>query len=179
MKSLKIIEFGNPLLRQKAKAVTKEELSDKKLKDFLKRMATTMDSEEGIGLAAPQVGVSKTIFLMHMHPTKSRPKLKEQGVVVVVNPKIAGYSKEKQEDWEGCLSLPNVYGKVLRSKTIKVSYEDENGHKVKRELANLEARIFQHEYDHVNGILFVDRMKDMSSLTTAVEFRKLLIKKSR
>ncbi len=137
--------YGDPILRKKAKKV---EIFDKNLKDILENMVETMYLGDGVGLAGPQVGLSLRIFVMDWG----------EGPVKVINPEIIEMSDEKVVDEEGCLSLPDIFENVERAKWIKVRYQDENANFVERTFEDYPARIFQHEYDHLEGILFIDRI---------------------
>lgn len=179
MKVLPRTEFGNPILRKKAKPVPAPYLKSKTFKALVKSMIYTMRRVGGVGLAAPQIGVPLRLAVMELHPTGTRPTLKKKGPLVIVNPKITKYSKEKSADWEGCLSFKNARGKVMRPKSITVTYFDEKGKKHAEVATGLWARIFQHEIDHLNGTVYVDRMSGMQTLMTVPEFRKRMLKPAR
>jgi peptide deformylase len=153
-----ILQSGDPVLRQKSKPVGK---IDKKILDLIRDMKDTLDVQkdpEGIGLAAPQIGKNVRIFLM-------KPKDK---VTVVINPKIISINKEqrtknkgekrKSDIMEGCLSLPHFYGPLKRSYTITLEFLDEKGQKQTESFEGLMAQIVQHEIDHLDGVLFIDRL---------------------
>lgn len=178
--SIKILprtKFGNPILRKKAKKVPLNFLKTRKFKGLTKRMIYTMRCMHGVGLAAPQIGELISIAVMEMRPTKTRPGLEKKGPIIIVNPKIVKYSREKVKDWEGCLSFNGVRGSVPRSKVITVEYYSEKREKIREKATGLWARIFQHEIDHLNGVVYVDRMKDMKSLMTLQEFERRVLKK--
>ncbi|MFA6458334.1 MAG: peptide deformylase [Patescibacteria group bacterium] len=145
------IETGeqNPILRQKSVAVSQ---IDKKLKKFLKAMAETMLAKDGVGLAAPQVGVNERIVVLNLRIDK-----KKWQTVALVNPVILDASVATICDDEGCLSLPGVVGEVERFATATVKFLDENGATRILELEGLNARAIQHEIDHLDGMLFIDR----------------------
>ncbi len=178
-KILKRTQFGNPILRIKAKKVSAKFLQTVEFKKLTKQMIYTMRRTHGVGLAAPQVGESLNFAVMQMRPTPTRPNLKMKGPIIIVNPKIIRYSKEKVSEWEGCLSFYGVRGSVLRSKSITVEYNNEKGEKKKEEATGFWARIFQHEIDHLNGIVYVDQMKDMKKLITLQEFKDRILKKKK
>ena len=144
---MKILTEENPKLRKKSHEIN-DILSDdnKKLVD---NMIKTMKKNDGIGLAAPQVGVLKKIIVIN---TKDGP-------YVLANPKIIKYSKDEENAEEGCLSIPGKYDQVDRSKVIKYSGILESGEKIIKEEKGLFARVIQHEVDHLEGILFIDRVK--------------------
>ncbi len=139
---LKLRFYGDPVLRKISKAVQNGELSE----TFLKEMSEIMYTQDGVGLAAPQVGISKRFFLYDIG----------EQLNVVVNPEIFEKSKETEIGQEGCLSIPEVYEDVPRSAKIKVKYQDQHGNFYVKEMTGYEARVFQHELDHLNGKLFID-----------------------
>jgi len=157
--------YGDPILRKKAERV---EVFDENLDDILEEMIETMYLGDGVGLAAPQVGLSLRIFVMDWG----------EGPLKVINPEILEFSKDKVVDEEGCLSLPDIFEDVERSKQVKVRFQDEKGRTHEKIFEDYPARIFQHEYDHLNGILFIDRI---SATRRARLKSKLLelVKKSR
>ncbi|MES2225579.1 MAG: peptide deformylase [Patescibacteria group bacterium] len=179
MKVLPRTEFGNPILRAKAKAVPLKSLETPELKNLIREMIFTMRKTGGVGLAAPQIGRSLRLAVMGMHPTKYRPYLEKRDLIVIVNPRIIEYSKSTKNDWEGCLSFaPKYIGAVIpRPSSITVEYHTEKGEKVVEKASGLWARIFQHEIDHLNGIGYMDRIKDPKMFMTVNEFRKRNLKK--
>jgi len=179
MKVLPRTKFGNPILRAKAKTVPLSELKTKRFKNLVEQMFYTMKRADGMGLAAPQIGKSMRLFVVQISPTKFRPNLKPLPKTVAVNPKIVKKSKETEDDWEGCLSCPSIRGKVPRSKRVTAIYYDEFGKKKTVNLEGLQARLFQHEIDHLNGNVYVDRMKDMKSLMTLSEFEERILNQNK
>ena len=177
MKVLPRTQFGNPVLRGKAKPVPSALLKTAKLKKLIRQMIYTMRRVGGVGLAAPQVGLPLRLAVLEMRPTPTRPKLPHKGPTAIINPRIVQHSKESASDWEGCLSLPRVRGKVPRSRSITVQYLDEEGTQHREVASGLWARIFQHEIDHLDGRVYVDRMPDMQTLMTLGEFKKRVLKK--
>lgn len=157
MIEIKLTYYGNPILRKKAKPV----------KDFnqdLKDLANAMikhivDTGTSVGIAAPQVGHSVRLFITQA-PNYDEDKNEwiDGEICVYVNPEIVKKSDEIWDFDEGCLSIPEVYGKVTRFWAITVVYQDLEGKKHTKDLKGYEARVFQHEFDHINGILFVDRI---------------------
>lgn len=179
MKILSRTQFGNPILRTRTKRVQLQILKTVKFKNLTKRMIYTMRRSHGVGLAAPQIGELLSLAVMEMRPTPTRPNLKRRGPIVIVNPKIVKYSREKTTGWEGCLSFNGVRGGVPRPKAVTVEYYNEKGEKMIEKATGLWAKIFQHEIDHLNGIVYVDRMKDMKKLITLQEFKKRFSKRER
>ena len=164
-------------MRRKAKKVALVDLRKSATKEMVKQMFFTMRRELGVGLAAPQVGRPIQLVVVEIKKTKIRPHVRPLGPTVVVNPKITSVSKKIADDWEGCLSFPGVRGMVPRHESITVEYYDRMGAKKRIVLRGFQARVFQHEIDHLNGILYTDRMTDMKTLMTADEFKKRAVKK--
>lgn len=158
MAILEIVKDPADVLRKKAKPVTKVNAVIKKLLDD---MAETMYDAPGVGLAAPQVGVSKRVIVIDPHD-------EETGLIQLVNPEIVA-----QEGWvkgtEGCLSIPGVVGDVYRYETVKVVGLDRNGHKVWIDAEGWLARIFQHEIDHLDGILYTDKCTNLREVQPGEE----------
>jgi peptide deformylase len=145
------VETGtdNPILRKKSLPVSK---FDKKLKKFLKDMTETMIKKDGVGLAAPQVGVNERIVVINFRIAKSKWQ-----TIPLFNPEILDASLATKCEDEGCLSLPGVVGKVDRFEKVIAKFLDEKGEKQVLELKGLNARVIQHEIDHLDGILFIDK----------------------
>ncbi len=177
MKMLSRTQYGNPILRSKARTVSLSFLKTKKFQNLRMNMIYTMRRTHGVGLAASQIGEPLSIAVIETRPTPTRPKLMKRGPITIINPRIISYSKNKKADWEGCLSFPNVRGSVSRPESIIVTYQDENGKKITEKATGLWARILQHEIDHLNGIVYLDRMENMKSIMTLQEFKKRVLKK--
>lgn len=156
-----LINVPNPLLRQKSKEVKISEIKKKEFIEFLKIMVKIIDEYDGIGLSAIQLGIPKKVFIIKKDFEKESFDRNDylNEVIVYINPQILDYSQEKEEGWEGCLSIPNIECLVERSKRIKVKYLDVYGIEVIEELDQLRAVVFQHEYDHTQGILIIDKAK--------------------
>ena len=161
----KVIKMGNPLLREVAKEFTKDEILSGDMQDLITDMWDTMYAYDGIGLAAPQIGLSRQLAVIHLEEDSERyPDLVESKKFIIFNPSISVLDETKQEFWEGCLSVPGLRGPVSRPRKIKVDYLDENAKENSIELEDFLATVFQHELDHLFGKLFVDRMEDISLL---------------
>ncbi len=141
-----IVKYGEPVLRQVAKPVTR---INNETQLLVRRMIDTMRDANGLGLAAPQVGISTRVIVYD--------PLDKKGVRVLINPVILSMSGEQWEPEEGCLSIPGLVGKVKRAQEIKIKGYDERNHPIVRRVSGLEARVIQHEVDHLDGILFIDR----------------------
>lgn len=171
MSLLKIARLGHPQIRSGAESVTEAELSDSKMQRFIDDMVETMRDVNGVGIAAPQVHVSKQIIVIEVSSSNPRyPKQKEVPLTIVVNPSIVNHGEETVNGWEGCLSVPDLRGLVPRWNTLKVQGLERNGGKVSFEVEGFLARVFQHEIDHLNGKVFLDRMPDLQTLTHLREY---------
>jgi peptide deformylase len=176
MKILKRTEFGNPMLRAKARKVSLKDIRSVRFKRLVERMTYTMRRTQGVGIAAPQVGKPFAVAIIETRPTPARPRLKKRGPLVIVNPKIISYSRARRHSWEGCLSLPGVRGQALRSRSVTVEYHNREGKRIVEKIRGLWAQIFQHEVDHLNGILYVDRVKRSRSFMAVSEYKKRVLK---
>ena len=160
--------MGHPVLRAKARAVDKSELKDATIQQFIDSMIDTMYEYSGVGLAAPQVHESLRVFVA-MVDADGRG---EGDAVAFVNPEITVIGDQTVEGWEGCLSIPEMRGRVPRAQHIKVSALDRTGKRFELELKDFPARVVQHETDHLDGVLFLDRMKSFESLTYLEEYSR-------
>ncbi|MBI2446820.1 MAG: peptide deformylase [Parcubacteria group bacterium] len=151
-KVLKITQEGDPILRKKSEAVKNPE--NPEVKKLITDMVVTMKRASGIGLAAPQVGHSLRIFTVNI----------EDKIYVFINPEIKDISEEKIPFEEGCLSVQKIWGSVIRPKKLTIKALNENGKKVKIRAKGLLARVIQHEMDHLNGTLFIDKAEKLSKI---------------
>ncbi len=176
MALLKIAKMGNPILRKISEPVTKKDIQAADFQRFIDDMIETMRDEDGLGLAAPQVHVSKQVVVIESLEDDRSPEAPPFPLLVLVNPVFKYLSKELRTGWEGCLSLDNLRGKVPRSRAVRLEALDRNGNPVLLDWEEFPAVVLQHEIDHLRGHLFVDRMKDMSTLTHLGEFHRYWIK---
>lgn len=144
---LKIITHPNPILRKKSRELKREDILHTDFKKLVKDMATTMLKKDGVGLAAPQIGKNIRLIVVNS----------EDGVMVFINPKIIKKSWRKKIGEEGCLSLPDIFLMVKRHYIVEVEFLDLTGQKQKIKATDILARVFQHEIDHLDGILFIDK----------------------
>lgn len=175
-KILKVIELGNPILRSKAKVVVLSEIKSKSFQNFCDNLIATCEAHFGVGIAAPQVGVSQRVFVVWSKSSKrykTAPKMKP---LVVINPKLRFLNKKQEKSWEGCLSIPGIRGLVTRYKDIEVTYTTRIGENKTEVYKDFVARIFQHEFDHINGVVFLDRANP-KDLVTEVEYKKIIKRK--
>jgi peptide deformylase len=164
---LKIAKLGHPVLLKKTNEISN--LNDINLKKIIYDMSETMIDANGIGLAAPQVHLSLRLFIYRNPDIKEKEKIK---VSILINPKIEKISDDTEDDWEGCLSIPGMSGLVRRSKKIIYSGFDLKGAKVSGEADGLHARVIQHEFDHLNGILYTSRLADKRAFGYSEEIEK-------
>ena len=155
MSILKIARVGHPILLKKSDEI--EEFSTNKLKKIIYDMSETMIDYNGIGLAGPQVHISKRVIIFRNPETNDGQKIK---ITPLINPTFKPITNEQEDDWEGCLSIPGMQGLVRRYKKIKYSGYDMEGNKIDNEAEGLHARVVQHEIDHLDGILYTDRLAD-------------------
>lgn len=173
-----VIRMGHPTLRLKAKEVSLEEIQTPEFKALVQDMFDTMAEEEGIGIAAPQINVSKQVAIVGIpHDNPRYPDAPEEDeddpgfdVMVVINPKITVTNEEKSGFWEGCLSVPGLRGYVERPKGVKVDFIDIHGEAQTIELNGFGATVMQHELDHLEGVLYVDHVKDITKLSYIEEY---------
>lgn len=178
--SLVITEFGNPILREPAKKVPVKDISSSNIQSLISDMKNVAkDGAYGVGLAAPQVGVGLALSVITIRPTPSHPG-REVFESVIINPVILEYIGEPISKWEGCMSFGSntepVFAQAIRHETILVNYYDETAKSHQRKLTGFLAHVFQHETDHLNGILFVDRVEDPKTWMNATEYKKMLAK---
>lgn len=176
---LKVAKLGNPVLRQVAKQVDLKELADQQgeLQDLVDDMIDTMREEGGVGLAAPQVNRSLQIVVLEYESNKRYPGESPIPVTALINPVLSDYSEENSLEWESCLSLIDFRGLVRRSKSVTLNAYDREGNKIEKRATDFEAVVLQHEIDHLNGKVFLDRMEDMTQLAYQEEFEEFWIKK--
>ncbi|MBI5274004.1 MAG: peptide deformylase [Chlamydiales bacterium] len=152
----KIREFGDSVLRKKCEEVT---VFDDNLKNVIRNLLDTVRSTPtGVGLAAPQIGVSLRLFVISLWEYDKAGKVQYDTPIVYINPKILSYSEEQVYYDEGCLSIPGVYHEVERPKEIVIEAKNEQGEVFRQDLTGYHARVFLHENDHLNGVLFIDRL---------------------
>ncbi len=166
MAILKVAVMGHPVLREPAEEIARKSLKSPDLGHLIEDMVETMAEYAGIGLAAPQVHFGVRLFVIqHNHEDESTLR-------VAVNPVITPIGDEIKESWEGCLSVPDLHGMVPRHMKVRLDAFDREGKKYSAELEDFEARVAQHEADHLDGVLFIDRMTDLSTLAYGDEWRR-------
>lgn len=155
-----VLRMGHPVLREKAKPV--DDLGSPELRALVEDMKETMAAKNGAGLAAPQIGVSQRVVIFGVDRNPRYPDAQEVPFTVLVNPKLVMLTREVEEDWEGCLSVPGMRGVVPRYTKLRYTGFDAEGHPIDRVAEGFHARVVQHECDHLDGILYPQRMSDMS-----------------
>lgn len=173
MTRLQVIELGHPVLRRVAKPITEARRTS--LQPLMDQLIQTAQQANGVGIAAPQVGISERLFIVASRPTPRYPHAPVMEPTVMINPQIVSHSAERVKDWEGCLSVPGVRGLVPRYQAIAVEYTDRYGQHQHQELTDFVARIFQHELDHLNGILFIDRVESTQDLISEQDYQERIV----
>ncbi|GAB4542304.1 MAG: peptide deformylase [Pleurocapsa sp.] len=156
---LKIAQLGNPVLRQEATPVGN--ITDNQIVELIDSLIATAQAAQGVGIAAPQVSQSYRLFIVASHPNARYPHAPIMEPTAMINPKILSHDEEIATDWEGCLSIPGIRGLVPRYRQIEVEYTTRDGKQERKILTDFIARIFQHELDHLNGKLFLDRISHL------------------
>ncbi|HVY55247.1 MAG TPA: peptide deformylase [Thermodesulfobacteriota bacterium] len=175
-KILEITEMGNPVLRERAAEIA--DVKDPGLQEFIDDLIATCADANGVGIAAPQVDVPKRIFIISSRPNARYPNAPVMEPTAVINPEIISRSEETLKDWEGCLSIPGIRGLVPRHTWVDVRYISRDGGVEERRFSDFIARIFQHELDHLDGVLFLDRVLSNRDLLTEKEYVKLMRRES-
>ena len=170
-----VIRMGHPTLREVAAPVLVNELTDPEFKQLLIDMYDTMKVEGGIGIAAPQINVSKQVTLIELPEDNGRyGELEGTPLMIIINPVIKYLTEENQGFWEGCLSVPGLRGFVERPKKIQVDYLNEYGEEKSLVIEDFLATVFQHELDHLFGKLYIDRITDTTKLSYSEEFSQFI-----
>jgi peptide deformylase len=168
MSILKVARMGHPVLRERAQPVDKSDIKDPFFQKLIDDMIETMHEYHGVGLAGPQVHEGLRLFVAMLDDD---PDSKDEAIAII-NPEIIPNATDKREGWEGCLSIPDIRGMVPRFTDITVVALDRHGKKIELKLKDFPARVAQHETDHLDGVLFFDRMTSMQTLTYLEEYSK-------
>jgi len=175
--SEKVEEFaqlGHSILRQHAHSIEVGDIDSPGIVKIIKTMSTTLLNSSGVGLAAPQIFESQCIIIIASRPSKRYPLAPEMQPVVMINPSFKAISQEIKKDWEGCLSIPGIRALVPRFEKIKINYFDQQGNQQVLLADGFVARIFQHEYDHLQGLVYLDRVEDNKDIISETEFQKMM-----
>ena len=172
-KVLDIAKIGHPILRKKTKLIPFEKIKTSQIQILIDNMIATMHSVNGAGLAANQVYEPYRLCILEILENERYKHLKEIPLKILINPKITIYDKTKTfNSYEGCLSVPNIRGKVKRYSSIKVEYYDRDGKFIKEDVTGLNSIVYQHEIDHLDGFLFTDKVFDNNTLVTYENYAK-------
>jgi peptide deformylase len=167
-----IATIGHPVLRQPARELSAEELAAPATQAFIDDLIDTMRHANGAGLAANQVHALTQICVIEVNGNPRYPEAPSIPLTVLINPVVTPLSAELEEGWEGCLSIPDMRGMVPRHAAVRLDAYDRTGERLSVVAKEFFARVIQHETDHLNGLLYVDRMKDLSTLTHLAEWNK-------
>ena len=167
MSILKVARMGHPVLRRRARPLEPDEIGTPRIQQLIDDMFETMRDSEGIGLAGPQVYESIRLFVAGVDDEE-----RMMPPVVMINPEVTPVGSDVEEDWEGCLSIPDIRGRVSRATYIKVRAFDRHGKPISMTADGFPARVIQHEVDHLDGVLFFDRMTSFESLTFLEEYSR-------
>jgi len=173
--------MGHPVLRTKTKPISPSEITSAPVQDLIDSMIATMREYHGVGLAAPQVHEGVRLFVAEVVADSDEDedgekdggkKTPEPAVLALVNPEISPIGRHTEEDWEGCLSIPDLRGMVPRHDHVRVKAYDRTGKRIELEANGYMARVIQHEFDHLDGVLFLDRMKSFQTLSFLDEYAR-------
>jgi len=166
--------MGNPLLREKNNLIDSDQIKSESIARLILDLKDSMKHYGGIGIAAPQIGVNLQIAIIEIPETNRYGEKISLPLTIFINPEITILSEEIQGFWEGCLSVPGLRGFVERPKEIRVSYLDEFGFSQELIANGFLATVLQHELDHLEGILYLDRMKDLTKLMYQEEYESFI-----
>jgi len=171
--SLPITQLGNPILRQQAQLV--DNVQDEHIQQLIDALIATAAASSGVGIAAPQVSESYRLFIVASRPNPRYPNAPAMEPTAMINPQIIAHSTDVVKGWEGCLSIPGIRGLVPRYQAIEVEYMTRYGQLHRQELTDFLARIVQHEYDHLDGILFLDRVESTQDMMSEQEYQQRIV----
>jgi len=166
-----IAQLGHPVLRQVAEPVNE---IDGAIRELVADLFATSQEASGAGIAAPQIYVSRRVFILSIRPSPRYPNAPVMEPTAVINPEILWASDEREKDWEGCLSIPGIRGRVPRPTAIRVCYQGLDGEYVERKFSGFAARVFLHENDHLEGRTWLDHVEDNRDIVTEKEYLRLL-----
>jgi peptide deformylase len=170
---LQVIEWGHPGLRTVSQLVT--DAIAPEIQTLIDDLLVTVKNANGVGIAAPQAAQDVRLFIVASRPNPRYPSAPEMEPTAMINPRIVSHSDETVNGWEGCLSIPGIRGLVPRYLSIDVEYTGRDGTLYRQEFTDFVARIFQHELDHLDGIVFLDRVQDSHNLITEQEFQQHIL----
>ena len=170
MSILKVARMGHPVLRTRARALDPKDIGSPRIQKLIDDMFETMREYQGVGLAGPQVHESLRLFVAGFTPDADDEEDNRMPLMALINPEITPVGDAVVEDWEGCLSIPDIRGRVPRARQIVVRAYDRRGKQIELRASGFTARVIQHETDHLDGVLFFDRMRGFETLTFLDEF---------
>ena len=172
--------MGHPVLRSRARPIDPSDIRSPRIQKLIDDMFETMREYQGVGLAAPQVHESLRLFVAGFAPQEGDEDSKAESVpeMALINPEVTPVGRELVDGWEGCLSIPDIRGLVPRARQISVRAYDRTGKRVELRASGFTARVIQHETDHLDGVLFFDRMPSLESLTFLEEFSRYWSRKA-
>jgi peptide deformylase len=176
MAILKVTRLGHPVLRRVAEPVPAEILPRSEFQQFIDDMIETMHEYEGVGLAAPQVHVSQQVAVLEVTKHPRYPDAPSVPLTVLINPRVTVLAEETVDGWEGCLSIPELRGVAPRFRELRVEALDRNGQLLDFIAKDFHARVVQHEYDHLQGKVYLDRMSSLDTLTHLTEWQRYWLK---
>lgn len=172
MAILKVARLGNPVLRNPAREVSPEVVAERDFQRFIDDMVVTMREYQGVGLAAVQVHEPIQVAVLEVAENARYPGKAAVPLSVLINPRIVPLGEETEDDWEGCLSIPDLRGRVPRYTSLRVTALDRDGRELDFVATGFHARVIQHEVDHLRGHVYPDRMPDLSTLTYLTELSR-------
>jgi peptide deformylase len=172
MAILKVARLGHPVLREKARPIPVGDITSAGVQQFIDDMVETMREYDGAGLAANQVHMPVQIAVIEVDGNPRYPEAAAIPLTVVINPVVTPLTEEMEDGWEGCLSVPDMRGMVPRHTAVRLDCYDREGQRMSLDAKDFFARVIQHETDHLNGIVYVDRMRDLRTLSHIAEWNK-------
>jgi len=170
MAILKIARLGHPVLRRLADPIPPEGIGAPQVQQLIDDLIETMVEHDGAGLAAPQVHVSQQVVVFEVQANPRYPDAPSIPRTVLINPTLTPLTTDIEEDWEGCLSVPDLRGRVPRYPAVRIQAWDRHGQRLEYDVTGFHARVAQHECDHLQGTVYLDRMRSMQSLSFVREF---------
>ncbi len=167
-----IAQLGHPILRANSTLIS--QVKSTVIQKLIDDMIATVQEVDGVGLAAPQVFSALQVFIIASKPNPRYPQAPLMRPLAIINPEILSTSEEKSYEWEGCLSVPGIRGLVPRYTTLHIAYTSRSGKKFEKTLDGFVARIFQHEYDHIHGLIYLDRVDTNQALISEKEYQKMI-----
>jgi peptide deformylase len=164
--------YDDPVLNTSAAAIV--DIQSPAVQQLIDDLIATAVDRNGVGIAAPQVGESLQLMIVASRPTPRYPQAPEMSPMAMINPRLLQVSEAMDKDWEGCLSVPGIRGAVSRHRVIEVAYYDRDGNQHQRVFDGFIARIFQHEYDHFHGVVFLDRVESEADLISEADYQAMV-----